>query len=283
MNVRYIARLLLACTLLAPIAPVGAADEVGLRALRVCQDPNNLPFSNEAGEGLENRIAQILARKMALPLETYWYPQRINVMRNTLRYKLPGDAEYRCDLLTGVPAESGATANTTPYYRSTYVLVYVKGRGLDVQSADAFLALDKAVLKKLRIGVYDRSPAVRWLNKHGLIDSAIPFRMLNPDPHHYPGAMIDNELIDGKIDVALAWGPVGGYSARRAQGVELAVLPLHSEPGVPFDFAIAMGMRHGEPDWRKRVQSALDESREEIGAVLREFGVPLVDENGRPL
>lgn len=273
---------LLACVLAVAIMPLRAADDVGLRALRVCQDPNNLPFSNEKGEGLENRIARILAAKMSLPLESYWYPQRMNVLRNTLRYKLPGDTEFRCDLLTGVPAESGSTANTTPYYRSTYVLVYVKGRGIDVQSAEEFLALDTAILKKLRIGVYDRSPPVRWLNKYGLIDSAVPFRMLNPDPNHYPGAMIDRDLIDGKIDVALVWGPVGGYSAKHAQGVELVVVPLHSEPGVPFDFAIAMGMRHGEPDWRKRVQSALDGSQKEIAAVLRDFGVPLVDENGRP-
>lgn len=272
---------LLACLLALAIAPSQAEETVGMRALRVCQDPNNLPFSNERNEGFENRIAQILAQKMSLPLEVYWYPMRMNVMRNTLRYKLPGDTDYRCDLLSGVPAESGATANTAPYYRSTYVLVYVKGRGLDVATGEAFLALDSAVLRKLRIGVYDRSPGVAWLKKHGLLDSAVPFRMLNPDPANYPGTIIDHELIDGAIDAALVWGPVGGYAAENSGNVQLAVVPLRSEPGVRLDFEVAMGTRRGEPEWLARVQSAIDGSRDEIAEVLRAFGVPLVDADGR--
>ncbi|MEX0959234.1 MAG: substrate-binding domain-containing protein [Burkholderiales bacterium] len=261
----------------------GAAAEPASGVLRVCQDPNNLPFSNEQGEGFENRIAQILADEMKVPLETVWYPQRMNVVRNTLRYRLPGDVGYRCDLLTGMPASFDAVATTKPYYRSTYVLAYVKGRGLEVDSSDAFLALDRAQLSKLRIGVYDRSPVVRWLTRHGLVDQAVPYQTMNPDPSHYPGQLIDRELASGRIDVAMIWGPIAGYFASRVQNAEIAVVPLKSEPGVPFDFAMSMGVRHGEPEWRARIQAALDANRERIDAVLREFGVPLVDEAGDPL
>ncbi|MGH8678680.1 MAG: quinoprotein dehydrogenase-associated putative ABC transporter substrate-binding protein [Burkholderiales bacterium] len=280
-------RITVACLTAGALAICGATlraaeDEVQARVLRVCQDPGNLPFSNDKGEGFENRIAEVMAAKMGLPLESFWYPQRINVVRNTIRYKLPGDTDYRCDLLTGVPAEFGAVATTKPYFRSTYVLVYVKGRGLDVDSSEAFLALDKTKLSKLRIGIYDRTPASEWLKKHGLLDQAVPYRILNADPNFYPGRIVDHDLVEGKIDAAIVWGPIGGYFAKRVKDVDLALVPLTSEPGVRFDYAIAMGVRHGEPKWRARIQKVLDEGRDEIQTVLREYGVPLVGEGGEP-
>ncbi len=250
--------------------------------LRVCQDPGSLPFSNDVGEGFENRIAALMAERMGLPLETFWYPQRMNVVRNTIRYKLPGQSDYRCDLLTGVPAEWGAVSTTQPYYRSTYVLVYVKGRGLEVDSGDAFLALDQDQLANLKIGIFDRSPATRWLKEHGLLGQAVPYRMMNADPSYYPGKIVDQDLVQGKIDVAILWGPIGGYFAKRVKDVEVKVLPLKSEPGVRFDYPIAMGVRHGETKWRARVQTVLDDAAIEIEQILRDFGVPLVKEGETP-
>src|SRR5258706_9803728 len=152
-----------------------AQDEpfVKPRALKVCDDPNNLPFSNDKAEGFENKIAEILARKLALPLEVFHYPQRINIVRNTIRYKLPNESEYRCDLLTGVPSDFGAVATTQPYFHSTYVLVYAKGRKIDVSSAQQFLSLDKTVLSRLKIGVFERTPAVDWMKKHDLLGQAV--------------------------------------------------------------------------------------------------------------
>jgi mxaJ protein len=262
---------------------VGAQEEGNQpQVLRVCQDPGNLPFSNEAGEGLENRIAALLAAHMGLPLETYWYPQRMNVVRNTIRYKLPGQTHYRCDLLTGVPAGWGPVSTTRPYYRSTHVLVYVKGRGLDIDSGDAFLALDRETLAGLKIGIFDRSPAARWLKNHGLLEQAVPYRMMNADPGYYPGKIIDHDLVQGKIDVAILWGPIAGYFAKQVKDAVVEVVPLKSEPNVPFDYSIAMGVRHGETQWRDRVDAALDDLDVEIKKVLREFGVPLVDESGAP-
>ena len=265
------------------VQTVGAQEEgFQPRVLRVCQDPGSLPFSNDAGEGFENRIAALIAERLELPLETFWYPQRINVVRNTINYKLPGQTDFRCDVLTGVPAGWGAASTTRPYYRSTYVLVYVKGRGIDVDSVDAFLALDQGTLAKLKIGVFDRSPATPWLKAHGLLERAVPYRMMNADPSYYPGKIVDDDLVQGKIDVAILWGPIGGYFAKQVKDVELQVLPLKSEPGVRFDYSIAMGVRHGETAWQQRIEAVLADLEVEITQILREFGVPLVSEGGAP-
>lgn len=250
------------------------------RALKVCDDPNNLPFSNDKGEGFENRITQMLARSLDLPLEVFYYPQRINIVRNTIRYKLPNESEYRCDLLTGVPSDFAAVATTQAYFRSTYVLVFAKGRKIDVANVEQFLALDKSVLSGLKIGVYERTPAVDWLRKHQLLDQAVPYRLLNADPGHYPGKIIGDDLVKGKIDTAVIWGPIGGYFARRIATPELVVLALKSEPGVRMDFGVSMGVRQGEKAWRALIQQALDQNRDDILQVLREYGIPMVDDNG---
>ena len=277
-------RALLLTTAVSVVAPVFAAqDEVQARVLRVCQDPGNLPFSNEAGEGFENRIAALMAQRMGLPLETYWYPQRMNVVRNTIRYKLPGQSDYRCDLLTGVPAEWGQVSATRPYYRSTYVLIYAKDSGLNVDSGEEFLALGNERLARLKIGIFDRTPATMWLKKHDLLGQAVPYRMMNADPNFYPGRIVDHDLVNGKIDIAVIWGPIGGYFAQRVKERELVVIPLKSEPGVRFDYPIAMGVRHGEPKWRERIQSVIDGANADIDSILRDYGVPLVSEDGAPL
>ena len=285
-NATLIARIFAAWTLaVSACGTVAAEDEpfVKPRALKVCDDPNNLPFSNDKGEGFENKIAQMLARNLALPLEVFHYPQRINVVRNTIRYRLPNQSEYRCDLLTGVPSDFTAVATTQPYFRSTYVLVYAKGRKIDVAGAEQFLALDKSILSTLRIGVYERTPAVDWIQKHQLLDRAVPYRLLNADPNHYPGKIIEDDLVNGKIDAAVVWGPIGGYFARRITAPELVVLPLKSEPGVRMDFGVAMGARQGEKAWLSLIQRALDQSRNDIAQVLREYGIPMVDDKGEPI
>src|SRR5215467_6367929 len=100
------------------------------KAFRPCIDPSNLPFANDKGEGFENHIAQLFAQKLGLPVQSYSFPQRMNFVRNTLRYKLP-EQDFRCDIVMSVPAGYDQTSTTIPYYRSTYMLVYPKGKGLD--------------------------------------------------------------------------------------------------------------------------------------------------------
>ena len=259
--------------------PAQAQDTAPPRtALRVCQDPNNLPFSNLRSEGIENRIAEVFGKALGLPVTYFSFPQRLAFIRNTLRYKLPGE-DFRCDIVMGVPVGFDQVSVTKPYYRSTYAMVFAKGTGLDgVRSSDDFLQLDPAKLAKLRIGLYDRSPASEWLSKHGLVDLGVPYQIMNADPEQYPGEIIEKDLAAGKIDVAIVWGPIAGYFARRVRTPVLVVVPMKSEPGVKFEFQMAMGVRYGEPDWKKQVEQLIESRRPEIDAILAEFGVPLVDD-----
>jgi mxaJ protein len=253
------------------------------KAFRPCIDPSNLPFANEKGEGFENRIADLFAQKLGLPVQSYAFPQRMNFIRNTLRYRLPGE-DFRCDIVMSVPASYDQAWPTAPYYRSTYALVYRKGHGLDgVRSGADLLALPADVRGKLTIGIYDRSPAAYWLVKHGMEAQTKPFPMMSPDPDLYPGEIIDKELAQGRIDAAIVWGPIAGYFAKRVHNVDLVVIPLHSEPGVKFDYAIAMGVRQGDAEWRATVDRLIAENKPAIAEILREYNVPLVDEHGESI
>jgi mxaJ protein len=256
-----------------------AADAPAPRtAFRVCQDPNNLPFSNVSGDGFENKIAELFARDLGLPVTYYSFPNRLAFIRNTLRYRLP-EQDYRCDVVMGVPAGFEQVSATKAYYRSTYALVFRKGQGLDaVRNSDDLLALPPEKLRAVRIGVYDRSPGSLWLARHGLVDRGVPYPIMSPDPEQYPGQIIERDLAQGRIDAAIVWGPIAGYFARRVRGPELLIAPMKSEPGLPFEFAMAMGVRHGEPDWKKQIEDLIERHRGEILAILREYGVPLVDD-----
>lgn len=273
----------LALALLAgAVVPAAAQDAAPRKAFRVCQDPNNLPFSSLKGEGIENKIAELFAKDLGLPVEYYSFPQRLAFVRNTLRYKLPGE-DYPCDIIMGVPAGFDQVSVTRPYYRSTYALVYAKGKGLDgVQTIDDFLKVDRARLDKLRIGIYDRSPASEWLNRHRLVEQGVPYQILNADPNQYPGEIIERDLASGKLDAAIVWGPIAGYFAKKLQQPQLVVVPMRSEPGVKFDFQMAMGVRYGERDWKQQIEGLIEKRQADITAILRDFGVPLLDAQPAP-
>jgi mxaJ protein len=279
--VKRIARLL--AIVAAAAVTVGAAADDTRSAFRPCIDPNNLPFSNTQGDGFENRIAALFAQKLGLPVKSFAFPQRMNFIRNTLRYRLPGE-DYRCDVVMSVPVGFDQASTTRPYYRSTYALVYAKGHGLDgVKSGDDFLALPADVRSKLTIGFHDRSPASVWVVKHGLESQARPYPILSPDPDQYPGAVIEKDLAQGKVDALIVWGPIAGYYARRVRNVEITVVPLKSEPGVKFDYAIAMGVRFGEAEWKDTIEKLIADNQGAINAILHEYGVPLVNERGEAL
>jgi mxaJ protein len=249
-------------------------------AFRPCIDPSNLPFSNTQGEGFENRIADLFAQKLGLPVRSYAFPQRMNFIRNTLRYKLPGE-DFRCDIVMSVPAGYDQASATTPYYRSTYMLVYPKGKGLDqIKTGADLFALPPDVRDKLTVGIFDRSPASIWLARHGMEFQAKPYAMLSPDPEQYPGEIIEKDLAQGKIDAAIVWGPIAGYYAKRVHTLDLILVPLKSETGVKFDYEIAMGVRYGEPQWKATVEKLIADNRAAITQILREYNVPLVDEHG---
>ena len=260
----------------APAAQAGEGKAGGRDAVRVCQDPNNLPFANDKEEGFENRIAELLGKHLGVPVTYFNYPQRFVFIRNTLRYKLPGE-DYPCDVIIGVPVGFDQVAVTKPYYRSTYAMVFAQGKGLDdVNSVDDFLALGPERLSKLKIGLYDKSPASQWMDRHNLVDQGVPYQTINVAMDHYVGDIIDKDLAGGKLDVAIVWGPVAGYYASKFNP-PMKVVPMKSEPGVQFDFAFGMGIRRGEPEWKAQIEGFLDTHQAQIAEILKTYNVPLVE------
>ena len=260
----------------APAAQAGEGKAGGRDAVRVCQDPNNLPFANDKEQGFENRIAELLGKHLGVPVTYFNYPQRFVFIRNTLRYKLPGE-DYPCDVIIGVPVGFDQVAVTKPSYRSTYAMVFAQGKGLDdVNSVDDFLALGPERLSKLKIGLYDKSPASQWMDRHNLVDQGVPYQTINVAMDHYVGDIIDKDLAGGKLDVAIVWGPVAGYYASKFNP-PMKVVPMKSEPGVQFDFAFGMGIRRGEPEWKAQLEGFLDTHQAQIAEILKTYNVPLVD------
>ncbi|MGH8533975.1 MAG: quinoprotein dehydrogenase-associated putative ABC transporter substrate-binding protein [Gammaproteobacteria bacterium] len=260
-------------------AVAGPEDQDQRKALKVCADPYSLPSSNKEQQGFENKIAQLFAGDLKLTLEYTWFPQRIGFIRNTLRNNDSADGRYKCDLVMGVPANFELAATTKPYYRSTWTMVYVKGRGWDdVKSQEDLVKLPVERKKALRIGLFDRSPAAMWLIKNDMMENIIPYPIMSGDARAYPGEIIEKDLVADKINLTFVWGPIAGYFAKRVRSPEIAVIPMHSEPGIRFDFSIAMAVRFGEKDWKQRIQALIDERRERIRAILAEYGVPLLED-----
>jgi len=240
-------------------------------ALRVCADPNNLPFSNDRLEGFENKIAAIFARDLNTEVQSTWWAQRRGFFRNTLR-------AGACDLVVGVPSSFELALTTSPYYRSTYVFVYRKDRHLNVRS------FDDAVLHKVKIGVqmigddFANTPPAHALSNRGIIGNVRGYTLYGDYAQANPPARIIEAVARGEVDVAVAWGPLAGYFARR-QKVPLEVVPVSPEidlPFLPFVYDISMGVRRGDDAFREELDRVLARRRAEIEAILDEYGVPRV-------
>ncbi len=244
-------------------------DLVDRTALRVCADPADLPFSNDQGEGFENKIAELMAGELGVPVAYTWFPQSTGFVRNTLRAN-------RCDLIMGVVATDELVQNTNPYYRSTYVLAY---RTAD---QDRFGDIDSPLMQLARIGVVAGTPPSDILARRGLFSQVEPYQLVVDTRVDQPGRKMIQDLADGRIDAALVWGPIAGYWGRQQQ-VPISFVPLKSDPrsGLRMDFRISMGIRQGEPDWKRRVNDAIRALKPQIQAILTDYGVPLVDEQGR--
>ena len=271
----------IALAALAAIAVSGTAASAERTAFKVCADPHYLPWSNEREEGYENRIASLLAEALGLPVEYTWFPQRMGFIRNTLRAR-GDDGEYKCDVVMGLPAGYELAITTKPYYHSTYALVYVRGRGLDdVQSAADLLALEPARRDKLGFGLAERNPGTLWLARHGMLDRIeVAYASQHGDPELRPAQLEQEDLLAGKIDVTIMWGPIAGYFVRSNPDVPVTVIPMASEPGVRMHFGISAGVRFGQKAQKEELQKLLDENAEAIEAILREHWVPLTDADG---
>ncbi len=246
-------------------------------AFRVCADPNNLPFSAKSRDGLENRIAELWAKELGLPIEYTWFPQRRGFVRNTLK-ALNESGAYKCDVVIGVATGSDSLLTTKPYYRSTYALVYAKGRNLDdVASGKDFINLNPEIRHRLRIGAFTPTPGVKWLARHGMNEQLVPFLAMSGDPETYPGEIVEKELAEGRLDAAIVWGPIAGFFAKRAKPVKLAVIPLQSEPGIQFDFAISAGVRYGDSERKQVLEELMRKTAAPMLTIFAAYDVPLLD------
>jgi len=259
-------------------ANVAMADGPAARtALKVCADPYSLPSSNRDTPGYENRIAELFGRKLGLPVSYTWFPQRLGFIRNTLTNNETPDGSYKCDLVMSVTEHFDMAAVTRPYMRSTWVMVYVKGRGLDyINSQEDLLNLTPEQRSQLRIGMWDKGPTTQWLSQVGLVDVAIPYQSMTGDPKVNPGQIIERDLVDDKINLTFVWGPIGGYYAKQIKDHELRVIPMQFEPGLRFDFQIAMAVRHADGAWRTEVNRLIADNQAEIDAILADYAVPLL-------
>jgi mxaJ protein len=252
--------LVLLCTL----SGQARADEA--KQLRVCGDPNNLPFSNEKRQGIENKIAEVIAQDLGKTVAYTWWPHQRGLVKRVLNTS-------RCDVMLGIPKGYDPVLWTKPYYRTGYVIAYRKDRGLKVRS------LDDPRLKTLKIGVQVNTPPHDALGQRGIADNVVGYQLMFDSNFHaedYPGKLVE-DLIAGSIDVALVWGPIAGYFAKKkAAPLEIVLLEDRPENGERFAFDISMGVRKSDKELKGKLEEALVRRHDEITHILEDFGVPLL-------
>lgn len=250
-------------------ASVSAKAENADGVLRVCADPQNMPFSNEKGEGFENKLIDLIAAKLDLHVSYVWLPQ---VMGHVAT--LPDDTD--CDVLMGYAQGTGLIEDTNPYYRTSYVLIYRQ----DDKSLAGVQSLADDRLKSKKIGILARTPPVSAMAINGLMANSRSFEVKGD--RNAAGAVEDviAAIASGEIDAGILWGPLGGYSAQNAK-VPLALIPLVKEKAGPATiYPITMGVRPNKPEWKHKLNKLIADNQADIYAMLSEYNVPLLDENG---
>lgn len=241
------------------------------RELRVCADPNNLPFSNQSGQGFENKIVELIAKDLAATVSYTWWAQRRGFVRNTLK-------SGKCDLWPGVASGLEMLSTTRPYYRSSYVFVTRADHHLDIAS------FDDPKLRHLTIGVQMvgndamNTPPTHALARRGIIDNVRGYMLYGDYTQPHPPSAIVDAVARGDVDVAVVWGPLAGYFASQ-EPVALTlepVAPRMDGPQWPMAFDIAMGVRHGDAGFKQEIEQELARERPAIDAILARYHVPLV-------
>jgi quinoprotein dehydrogenase-associated probable ABC transporter substrate-binding protein len=237
--------------------------------LRVCADPNNLPFSNNQMQGFENQIASLIAKDLGMQLTYFWFPQREAFFKKTLNAGV-------CDVVMGVPSGFDEAAATHPYYRSSYVFITRRDRHLHIAS------LDDPRLRSLKIGVHilgeqdDSLPPVHALIQRGIVRNLVGFSIFGNLNEKNPPADLIKAVEDGKVDVAIGWGPLAGYFSRKSS-VPLDIVPIAADPAnpaLPFHFDIGIGVRDNDTALKRTLDDELTRRHKEIEAILQQFGIP---------
>ncbi len=237
--------------------------------IRVCADPDNMPFSNDKGEGFENKLAELIAAKLDDQLQYTWFSESSGYVPNAV-------GSEACDLVMGYAQGTGLIDDSNPYYRTSYVLIY--------RQNDAALAgidrLSDPRLKGKRIGLFARTPPASILAMYGLVANAKPFEVNAGESASKAAEALIAEIASGKLDVGLLWGPVGGYYAQRSS-VPLALVPLVKENAGPSTiYGITLGLRPNDPQWKHQINKLVAENERDINAILQGYNVPVLDEDG---
>ncbi len=251
--------------------PSSSIELIDPHVFRVCADPRNLPFSNEAGEGFENKIAELFAKKLGKSIAYSWYPGATGFVRNTLN-------AHKCDVIMGFPQGNDFAQVTNPYYRTAYAIVSKPGSGLD--GADT---LDDPVLKTKRIGIVAGTPPASYMAKKGLLKSAKSYPLTIDTRTDSSSQEMIHDIELGEIDAGILWGPIAGYYASKANP-KLRVTPLLKEKGGPrLAYRIGMGVRPADQEFKRLLNRMIQENQSEIDAILLSYGVPLLDERDQPI
>jgi quinoprotein dehydrogenase-associated probable ABC transporter substrate-binding protein len=239
------------------------------KVLRVCADPRNLPFSNEKGEGFENKLAELFADKLQKKLDYMFFPQATGFVRMTL-------AAHRCDVIMGFPQGDDLVQGTNPYYRTAYALVAKQGSGLE----DVAM-LEDGRLKGKHIGIVAGTPPATNMAANGLMTNARPYPLMIDTRVDSSAAAMIKDLLSGEIDAGVLWGPIAGYYAKQASP-PLHVTPLVKETSGPqLAYRIGMGVRPADQNWKRLLNRLIQENQPTINKMLLDYGVPLLDENDR--
>jgi quinoprotein dehydrogenase-associated probable ABC transporter substrate-binding protein len=250
---------------------VGSIELIDPNVLRVCADPRNLPFSNETGEGFENKIAALFAQKLGKTLTYEYYPGTTGFVRNTLN-------AHRCDVIMGMPQGDDIVQVTNPYYRTAYAIVSKQGEGLETVDS-----LEDPRLQARRIGIVAGTPPATNLAVNGLLGNIKSYPLVVDTRVDSPASAMIEDLAKDRIDVAILWGPIAGYLAKRSQ-IPLKVNALVKETSGPrMVYRIGMGVRHSDQDWKRVLNKLIAENQVEITRILASYGIPLLDENDSPI
>ena len=241
------------------------------KVLRVCADPRNMPFSNEKGEGFENKIAELFADKLQKKLDYAFFPQATGFVRVTL-------GSHRCDVIIGFPQGSDLVQGTNPYYRTSYALVVKPGSGLeDVTS------LEDARLKGKHIGIIAGTPPATYMAEDGLMADAKPYPLMIDTRVDSSAEAMINDLTSGAIDAGVLWGPMAGFYAKKSTPA-LHVTPLVKETSGPrLIYRIGMGVRPADQNWKRELNRLIKDNQPAINKILLDYGVPLLDESDQPI
>lgn len=255
----------------AQVSDKGALELVDPDVFRACGDPRNLPFSNDKGEGFENKLAELFAAKLGKKLNYTYYPQATGFVLKTL-------GSYRCDIIMGFPQGDDQAQVTIPYYRTTYALVSKRGSGLEDVTT-----IDDPKLRDKRIGVVARTPPSTNMAMNGLLARAKSYPLFVDTREDSSAQAMMDDLAKGDIDCGILWGPMAGYYANKADPPYVVVPLTKEKTGPPMSFRIGMAVRAADQEWKRTLNKMIMENQPEINKLLISYNIPILDEANMPI